>query len=69
MNMSDKRETLRTRATFLLGVAEGIELSAKPSMLTGEIKQAAYDLEKASDQMCSQGFYGCRGGECTSDHK
>lgn len=35
-----------------------------------KMKDASKWLEKASKNICGQGYFGCSGGEkCTSDHK
>ena len=70
--MSDnKKQKLRDRANFLDGVSSAFKEIGKGN-LSGELQNAASNLREASNNMCSQGFYGCYdpvGKFCTSSHK
>jgi len=60
-----KEKNLRN-ATFLSGMAAATNDDGVKEILTS----CAFELERAANRMCGQGYFGCHGGDnCTSDHK
>ncbi len=56
------KEEIQRLANYVKGFADAKESS--------QLAKAAEWLEKASRQVCAQGFIGCKGGDnCNSDHK
>ena len=69
---SDKpADEIRDCAVRLEAFADGMDVATKqPTPMSCTMRKSAEWLEKASRNICGQGYFGCYGGPgCTSDHK
>ena len=61
----NKLQEVRDLATFIEGMAE----ATTKERAAERLESAAKWLRKLTSYMCSQGYIGCRGENCQSDHK
>lgn len=68
--MPGTRDAMRIMAIELRAVGTYQNDQACANTLWGEkLKQAADLLDEAADNICDQGYYGCRVKGCTSEHR